>query len=69
MTFCRVLVYGGNTSVGCILTQLVQLWGGDVITICSPNAIIVSKALGAKSVIPLDGTDIEKELYFYGKYV
>ncbi|OAD54144.1 hypothetical protein WN48_08274 [Eufriesea mexicana] len=64
----RVLIYGGNTSVGCILTQLVQLWGGDVITICSPNAIIVSKALGAKSVIPLDGTNIEKELYFYGKF-
>ncbi|XP_003705322.1 NAD(P)H oxidoreductase RTN4IP1, mitochondrial isoform X1 [Megachile rotundata] len=64
----RVLIYGGNTPVGCIITQLVKLWGGYVITICRPNAIPVSKALGADEVISLNGSDIKKELDLYDKY-
>lgn len=65
---CRVLIYGGNTPIGCILTQLVKLWGGYVITICRSNAIPVSKALGADEVISLNGSDIKKELDLYDKY-
>lgn len=64
----RVLIYGGNTPVGCILTQLVKLWGGYVLTICTPNAIPVSKALGADNVISLDNSNIEKELQLHDKF-
>ncbi|XP_071871897.1 NAD(P)H oxidoreductase RTN4IP1, mitochondrial [Bombus fervidus] len=64
----RVLIYGGNTPVGCILTQLVKLWGGHVVTMCRQNAIPVSKALGADDVIPLDDSDIEKELQLHDKF-
>lgn len=65
----RVLIYGGNTPVGCILTQLIKLWGGYVVTACRLNAIPISKALGADDVIPLDDSDIEKELKLHDKYV
>lgn len=34
-----------------------------------PNAIPVSKALGADDVIPLDDSDVEKELQLHDKYV
>ncbi|XP_012166333.1 reticulon-4-interacting protein 1 homolog, mitochondrial [Bombus terrestris] len=64
----RVLIYGGNTPVGCILTQLVKLWGGHVVTMCKQNAIPVSKALGADDVIPLDDSDVEKELQLHDKF-
>ncbi|XP_076249817.1 NAD(P)H oxidoreductase RTN4IP1, mitochondrial [Calliopsis andreniformis] len=64
----RVLICGGNTPVGCILTQLVKLWGGYVVTMCRQNAISVSKALGADEVILLNGSNIEKELQLYDKY-
>lgn len=36
---------------------------------CKQNAIPVSKALGADDVIPLDNSDIEKELQLHDKYV
>ncbi|CAK9801211.1 Reticulon-4-interacting protein 1 homolog, mitochondrial [Anthophora quadrimaculata] len=64
----RVLIYGGNTPVGCILTQLVKLWGGHVVTMCRQNAIPVSKALGADDVIPLNNSDIVKELQLHDKF-
>ncbi|KOC65018.1 Reticulon-4-interacting protein 1, mitochondrial [Habropoda laboriosa] len=64
----RVLIYGGNTPVGCILTQLVKLWGGHVVTMCELNAIPVSKALGADDVIPLNDSDIVKELQLHDKF-
>ncbi|XP_053985942.1 reticulon-4-interacting protein 1, mitochondrial-like [Hylaeus volcanicus] len=64
----RILVCGGNTPVGCILTQLVKFWGGQVGVICEPKAIPVSKAIGADEVIPLNGSNIEKELELYDKY-
>ncbi|XP_033333124.2 NAD(P)H oxidoreductase RTN4IP1, mitochondrial [Megalopta genalis] len=64
----RVLIYGGNTPIGCILTQLVKLWGGHVCTICRPSAISTSKALGADNIIALNGSSLEKELQLYDKY-
>ncbi|XP_033209573.1 reticulon-4-interacting protein 1, mitochondrial-like [Belonocnema kinseyi] len=64
----RVLIYGGSTPVGCILTQLIKLWGGFVVSACGPHAIPVSRALGADDVIPLSESDIEKELELREKY-
>ncbi|XP_076762075.1 NAD(P)H oxidoreductase RTN4IP1, mitochondrial [Xylocopa sonorina] len=64
----RILIYGGNTPVGCVITQLAKLWGGHVVTICTSNAIPVSRALGADNVIPLDGSDIEKELQLHDRF-
>ncbi|XP_076681131.1 NAD(P)H oxidoreductase RTN4IP1, mitochondrial isoform X2 [Andrena cerasifolii] len=64
----RVLICGGNTTVGCILTQLVKLWGGHVVTICRPKAIYVMKALGADEIILSNGSNIEKELGLHDKY-
>ncbi|XP_017877373.1 reticulon-4-interacting protein 1 homolog, mitochondrial-like isoform X2 [Ceratina calcarata] len=58
----RVLICSGSTPVGLILTQLVKLWGGYVVTVCRPNAIPRLQALGADWVISLDGTDIEEKL-------
>ncbi|XP_034943214.1 reticulon-4-interacting protein 1, mitochondrial-like [Chelonus insularis] len=64
----RVLVYGASTPVGCILVQLVKLWGGHVSAICKLEAAKVIKALGADDIIPLNDCDIEKELELYDKY-
>ncbi|XP_008208031.1 reticulon-4-interacting protein 1, mitochondrial [Nasonia vitripennis] len=64
----RVLVYGGSTPVGCILIQLIKLWGGHIVTICRPQAAPVIKALGANEIILLNETDIAKELELRDKY-
>lgn len=64
----RVLIYGGTTPIGCVLSQLIKLWGGHVCTICRPNGIAMSKALGADDVITLNGSSLEKELQLYDKY-
>ncbi|KAK2579490.1 hypothetical protein KPH14_010803 [Odynerus spinipes] len=64
----RVLIYGGNTPVGCILIQLVKLWGGYVVTTCRENAVPVMSALGADEIITLNKSDIEKELELHDKF-
>ncbi|CAL1689032.1 unnamed protein product [Lasius platythorax] len=64
----RVLIYGGSTPIGCILTQLVKLWGGYVVTICRIGTEPVMKALGADKVIIINEIDIEKELELHDKY-
>ncbi|XP_029175123.1 reticulon-4-interacting protein 1 homolog, mitochondrial-like isoform X2 [Nylanderia fulva] len=64
----RVLIYGGSTPIGCILTQLVKLWGGYIVTICKINAEPIMKALGADEVIIINETDIEKELQLHDKF-
>lgn len=64
----RVLICSGSTPVGIILTQLIKLWGGHVVTMCRPNAILTSKALGADSIISLNNANIEKELTLYDKF-
>ncbi|XP_011262065.1 reticulon-4-interacting protein 1, mitochondrial isoform X1 [Camponotus floridanus] len=64
----RILIYGGNTPIGCILTQLVKLWGGYVVTACRIDAEPVLKALGADEVIIIGEIDIEKELQLHDKY-
>nr|XP_012232940.1 PREDICTED: reticulon-4-interacting protein 1 homolog, mitochondrial-like isoform X2 [Linepithema humile] len=65
----RVFIYGGSTPIGCILTQLIKLWGGYVVTACrGANAVLVMKALGADEVITINETDIEKELEMHDKY-
>lgn len=63
-----VLIYGGNTPVGHILIQLVKLWGGYVVTVCSENAVPVMSALGADEVISFNKSDIEKELELHDKF-
>lgn len=57
-----MLVYGGSTPVGCILIQLVKLWGGHIVTICRPQAAPVIKALGANEIILLNESVVAKEL-------
>ncbi|XP_043276965.1 reticulon-4-interacting protein 1 homolog, mitochondrial-like [Venturia canescens] len=64
----RILVYGGCSSVGCILIQLAKLWGAHVTTICKLELSRVVKALGADDVISLEESNIEKELSLYDKY-
>ncbi|XP_014234289.1 reticulon-4-interacting protein 1 homolog, mitochondrial-like [Trichogramma pretiosum] len=64
----RVLVYGGSTPVGCILIQLVKVWGGYVVTICKPQAASVIKALGADEIILFNDTDIFKQLETRDKF-
>ncbi|XP_050445675.1 reticulon-4-interacting protein 1 homolog, mitochondrial-like [Cataglyphis hispanica] len=68
----RVLIHGGSTPIGCILTQLIKLWGGYVVTTCRMDAYLflepIMKALGADEVIIINETDIEKELQLHDKY-
>ncbi|XP_014204452.1 reticulon-4-interacting protein 1 homolog, mitochondrial-like [Copidosoma floridanum] len=64
----RVLVYGGSTPVGCIIIQLIKLWGGSTVAICKPQAAPVVKALGANDVILLHGSDVLKELELSEKF-
>ncbi|XP_066591246.1 reticulon-4-interacting protein 1 homolog, mitochondrial-like isoform X2 [Prorops nasuta] len=64
----KVLVYGGTTPIGCILIQLIKLWGGCVVSACRPHAIPIIKALGANDIIPLDESDIEKNLQIHEKF-
>ncbi|XP_058796861.1 reticulon-4-interacting protein 1, mitochondrial-like isoform X2 [Phymastichus coffea] len=64
----RVLVYGGTTPVGCILIQLVKLWGGYVVATCRSEAAPIIKALGAEEIIFLNDLDASKELELHNKY-
>ncbi|XP_012056215.1 PREDICTED: reticulon-4-interacting protein 1, mitochondrial-like [Atta cephalotes] len=64
----RVLVFGGSTPIGCILTQLIKLWGGYVVSACRTDAVPVMKALGANEVIVINETDVEKELQLHDKF-
>ena len=58
----RVLVCGGNTPIGCILIQLVKIWGGHVVTTCRSNGVSLMQALGADHVITMGESSIQKEL-------
>ncbi|KAK0181626.1 hypothetical protein PV327_003896 [Microctonus hyperodae] len=64
----RVLIYGGTTPVGCILIQLVKLWGGHVTTVCKIDAAKVIKALGADDIIPVQDLNVIEDLEFYDKF-
>ncbi|KYN06277.1 Reticulon-4-interacting protein 1, mitochondrial [Cyphomyrmex costatus] len=64
----RVLIFGGSTPIGCILMQLIKLWGGYVVTACRTDAMPIMKALGADEVIVINETDVEKELQLHDKY-
>lgn len=65
----RILVYGGTTPVGCVLIQLIKLWGGHVVAACKEHAIPVARALGADEVIPFSVSNVEKELELHDKWV
>lgn len=62
-----MLIYGGTTPVGCILIQLIKLWGGHVTVICKLESAKVIKALGADDIIPSNDCDIYKELELHDK--
>ncbi|XP_011311493.1 reticulon-4-interacting protein 1, mitochondrial isoform X2 [Fopius arisanus] len=64
----RFLVYGGSTPVGCILIQLIKLWGGYVSVICRADAVKVIKALGGDDIISVENSDIEMELELRNRY-
>ncbi|XP_063982853.1 reticulon-4-interacting protein 1 homolog, mitochondrial-like isoform X2 [Diachasmimorpha longicaudata] len=64
----RFLIVGGSTPVGCILIQLIKLWGGHVSAMCMRHATKVLRTLGAEDIIPLDGSDIAKELGLHDRY-
>ncbi|XP_014478782.1 PREDICTED: reticulon-4-interacting protein 1 homolog, mitochondrial-like [Dinoponera quadriceps] len=60
-----VFIYGGCTPIGCILTQLIKLWGGYVLTTCRRKAKPVMKTLGADDVIIIGEENIEQNLQLY----
>lgn len=62
------MIYGGSTPVGCILIQLIKLWGGHVSAICRVDAAKVIRALGADDIIPIDECDLEKELELHDRW-
>ncbi|KAH0944683.1 hypothetical protein HN011_000785 [Eciton burchellii] len=64
----RVLIYGASTPIGCILIQLIKLWGGYIVAACRTNAVSVIKALGADDVIVIGESDIDKELQLCDKF-
>lgn len=73
--FCfRILVHNGCTPVGCVLIQVLNLWGADVTTICYKRAIPVAKALGANQIITIPETNatengsLEKQLELYSAF-
>lgn len=64
----RFLIYGGSTPVGCLLIQLIKLWGGHVTAVCKYEATKVLLALGAHVIIPLDECHVEKELELHDTF-
>lgn len=44
-------MHNGCTPVGCVLTQILKLWGADVTTTCYRRAVPVAKALGSNTII------------------
>lgn len=44
-------MHNGCTPVGCVLLQVLKLWGADITTTCYKRAIPVAKALGANSIL------------------
>lgn len=57
-----VFIYGGSTPIGCILTQLIKLWGGHVTVTCREQAVPVMKTLGADNIIVINEEDFEQYL-------
>lgn len=50
----RILVQGGCSPVGCVLTQLLSQWKASVTVTCYKRAVPVAKALGASDIIVLN---------------
>lgn len=66
-----VFIHGGSTPVGCILMQLIKLWGGHVTVTCREQAVPVMKTLGADNIIVIDEKDLEQYLqlgYLHDRY-
>lgn len=64
-----MLVHNGCTPVGCVLIQILKLWGSHITTTCYKRAVPVAKALGASDVIVIPEnqtaktkTDLEVEV-------
>lgn len=64
----RILVLEGSTSIGCILIQLIKVWGSYVVTTGKKETSPILKALGADEVIDVDEHDLLKELDLQDKF-
>lgn len=69
----------GCTPVGCVLLQVLKLWGADITTTCYKRAVPVAKALGANSILVIPeqveptaksttNGNLEKQLELYASF-
>lgn len=64
----RVLVLGGSGGVGTIAVQMLKLWGAEVVTTCSTDAMPMMISLGANHVIDYTNMDVHRELGSIGRF-
>lgn len=57
----RIFLNGACTPVGCILLQILKIWGAELTTSCYKRSVPVAKALGATDLIVLAETDAVTE--------
>lgn len=61
--FFRVLIQGGCSPVGCVLTQLLRNWNASVTATCYKRAVPVLKALGASDIIVLTESSVTNDSF------
>jgi len=58
----RILVHCGSCPVGCIIIQLVRLWGAHVTVTCPERARFVCETLGSDDVIVFEEGPVDTQL-------
>lgn len=57
----RILIHNGCTPVGCVLIQILKLWGSHITTTCYKRAVPVAKALRADEIIVIPENETANE--------
>ena len=64
----KVLVHAGAGGIGSFAIQLLQAWGAEVTTTCSPDAAQLVTDLGAKHVVDYKSKNVKRQLRQIGKF-
>uniref|UniRef100_A0A8D0C4F9 NAD(P)H oxidoreductase RTN4IP1, mitochondrial n=1 Tax=Salvator merianae TaxID=96440 RepID=A0A8D0C4F9_SALMN len=58
----RILIFGASGGVGTFAVQLMKTWGAHVTAVCSQDASVLVKRLGADDVIDYKSGSVEEQL-------
>ncbi|XP_070568990.1 reticulon-4-interacting protein 1 homolog, mitochondrial-like [Ptychodera flava] len=64
----RVLVHAGSGGIGSFAIQLLRVWGAEIVTTCSTDAVGLVKSLGADYIVDYKTQDVRQELKNIGEF-